>query len=250
MFPLQNNLQQLLGTTSQLQHLVPTVQQLVACIDAAQIAAGQSVDLLTASQQTTLQQPAAQAAATSHSFCQQARGIAQMLLNQLQFAQSYPASGYEVSAFGQQLQSQAFIPQPQFAGGAPMFAAANIPSNVNMTHWLTPAIDISEDDDSFEIWAEMPGVSEKNVEVYYNEGFLTLRGRVQPQSIEKGRQFHSSERHSGVYQRLIPLGVEINEGSIKAKVEHGIVRITLPKSKSSSKTGSSRRVTVVSSKAA
>lgn len=246
MFPLQNNMQHLLGTTSPLQNLVPTVQQLLAYIDAAQIAAAQSVELLTVSQQTTMQQPAAQAAATSHSFCQQARGIAQMLISQLQFAQSYPVSGYEVPAFGPQLHSQSFM--PQFAG-VPVSAATSIPSNVNMTHWLTPAIDISEDDDSFEIWAEMPGVSEKNVEVYYNEGFLTLRGRVQPQSIEKGRQFHSSERHSGVYQRLIPLGVEINEGSIKANVSHGIVRITLPKSKSS-KAGSSRRVTVVSSKAA
>lgn len=114
-------------------------------------------------------------------------------------------------------------------------------ANNNMPAFQAPSIDVFEDRDAFEVQADMPGVSEDSVEISYQDGVLNIRARSE-QEIEdiesednRQRQTFIKERRSTIYQRAVPLGVEIDEQNITAGVSNGTLHITLPKAKEDQK---------------
>lgn len=225
-----------------------------------------------------LQNAAAQVAEQSRQAAQQAMGLAQQVVQQAQqnlFQQNTLTNGTAVNPFAALAQLQQQIPhaapwqaqpqpfglqqaiapfspaqfaQPQSSEMALLASAehmlARTPDNVNAAPFYTPPVDIAEHDETFEITADMPGVNEKSVEVYYNNGLLTIRGRAQHDTPEQDSQFHRRERRPGIFQRIVPLNAEIEEANIKAVSRNGVLEITLPKAKqgTQTKTGKSRVV--------
>ena len=51
--------------------------------------------------------------------------------------------------------------------------------------YFVPDVDIREYDDALRLWADMPGVSEKDVNVILKDGVLTITGTVSTASYEK-----------------------------------------------------------------
>ena len=94
---------------------------------------------------------------------------------------------------------------------------------------LNPAVDMVEKDAAFEITAELPGIDEKNVEIRLANGNLTIRGEKQEVKEEREKEYHLSERRYGAFQRMfrVPEGVDFDR--IEAKVEKGVLTVTLPK---------------------
>jgi len=68
------------------------------------------------------------------------------------------------------------------------------------------ATEVAETDKELRVWAELPGLEEKEVEVLMDEGALTIRGEKKSEVEDKDRQF--SERYYGRFKRRIPLGFE------------------------------------------
>ncbi len=95
---------------------------------------------------------------------------------------------------------------------------------------MTPSVDVAETDEAFEISAELPGMSEDNIDVSLSDGVLTLRGEKKDEREEKGKQYYLSERRYGSFQRSFRLPDGVEENKIDAKFEKGILKITLPKS--------------------
>jgi HSP20 family protein len=95
----------------------------------------------------------------------------------------------------------------------------------NFMGW--PSVEISEDDRDIKVTAEVPGLEEKDIEVLLDNGVLTLRGEKRSETEDKDRQF--SERYYGRFERLIPVGPEIEEDKVDATFKNGVLTVTLPK---------------------
>jgi len=90
-----------------------------------------------------------------------------------------------------------------------------------------PSVEISDNDKEIKVTAEVPGMDEKDIEVLFDDGVLTLRGEKRSETEDKERQF--SERTYGRFERRIPLGYEVEEDKIDARFKNGVLSVTLPK---------------------
>lgn len=94
---------------------------------------------------------------------------------------------------------------------------------------VEPRVDVTEDDNAYEITAEMPGVEEKDVEVTVKDNRLTLRGEKKSEREEKKKDYHMTERSYGSFQRSFLLPQDIDANKIKAEFGKGVLKLTLPK---------------------
>lgn len=92
-----------------------------------------------------------------------------------------------------------------------------------------PAVDISEDDTSFKLTAELPGMSEKDVEVVVSDSALTIKGEKQQQKEQKEKDFYLSERSYGSFQRSFTLPDGVETDKITAEFSKGVLAVNLPK---------------------
>lgn len=96
---------------------------------------------------------------------------------------------------------------------------------------LAPKIDVLETDKTIEVKADMPGVSEKDIDVSLDQNILTLKGFRKEELEEKdGQKYHRIERHYGEYirQLSVPEGIDVN--AISAEFKDGVLKVILPKS--------------------
>jgi HSP20 family protein len=93
-----------------------------------------------------------------------------------------------------------------------------------------PAVDIAEKDDAYEVTAELPGMDEKNVEVKYSDGMLTIKGEKEEAKEEKKKDYHLSERRYGSFQRTFSVPAGVDGDKIDASFKKGVLTVTLPKS--------------------
>lgn len=92
----------------------------------------------------------------------------------------------------------------------------------------TPPVDILEDHDSILLLAEMPGVDQQSVEVTVENNVLTIEGQAHV-AIPDGHELVGQEYGVGRYRRDFTLSDVIQTDGIRAKVQHGLLEVTLPK---------------------
>jgi HSP20 family protein len=90
-----------------------------------------------------------------------------------------------------------------------------------------PNIEVSENDKDVKVTAELPGLTDKDVEVELANGVLTIRGEKRTETEDKERLF--SERTYGRFERRIPVD-DVDEDKINASFKDGLLTVTLPKS--------------------
>jgi HSP20 family protein len=90
-----------------------------------------------------------------------------------------------------------------------------------------PRLEVSETDQAVTVSAELPGLTEKDVQVEMANGVLSIRGEKKAERTDESR--FVSERYYGSFERQIPLdGVE--EDKARADFKNGVLTVTLPKS--------------------
>jgi len=92
-----------------------------------------------------------------------------------------------------------------------------------------PSMDIKETDKEFRVSAELPGMEEADIELSLSDGQLVIKGekKEETKSDEEGR--HLMERHYGSIYRSLPLPDDVDEDSIEATYDKGVLAITLAK---------------------
>ncbi len=92
-----------------------------------------------------------------------------------------------------------------------------------------PAVDITEDDASFKFTAELPGLTEKDVQVSLAGNTLVIKGEKLQEREEKDKGVHLSERAYGEFQRsfLLPEGADGER--IDARFANGVLTLIVPK---------------------
>jgi HSP20 family protein len=92
-----------------------------------------------------------------------------------------------------------------------------------------PSVNVWEDADHLYLEAELPGVEQKELEIYVTGGNqLTLKGQRRQAVPEKG-VWHRQERGAGTFSRVLTLPFDVNQDKVDARLEHGILRVALAK---------------------
>ena len=94
---------------------------------------------------------------------------------------------------------------------------------------VSPAIDVTEKDQEYEIAAELPGMDEKNVEVKVADGVLTIKGEKTEEKKEEKKDYRLSERNYGSFYRSFALPEGVNADRIVAIYDKGVLKVTVPK---------------------
>jgi HSP20 family protein len=95
--------------------------------------------------------------------------------------------------------------------------------------YLLPRVDVVEQDDRFEVEAEMPGVPRPGLEILLEGNELTLIGRCPPVE-EKGELIYGESSRRD-YRRTFVLDPTLDAAKIEARMEDGVVCLRLPKAK-------------------
>ena len=92
-----------------------------------------------------------------------------------------------------------------------------------------PSVDVAETDTHFEISAELPGMKKEDIQVDLENGRLSITGERSFRNEEEGKNYHRVENRYGSFSRSFYLPDSIDEDSISAKYEDGILNITIAK---------------------
>jgi HSP20 family protein len=98
-----------------------------------------------------------------------------------------------------------------------------------------PSIDVSENEKDVTVRAEIPGMSEKDLTVTSHNGVLTIRGEKKQEKEEKGKNRYYRECSYGSFVRSIPVGKAALVEKAKAKYNHGVLTITIPRKEAANK---------------
>lgn len=90
-----------------------------------------------------------------------------------------------------------------------------------------PKIELNDGEKELIVSAELPGMTEKDVQVEIANGVLTIRGEKKAERIGEGKYF--TERYYGSFERQIHLE-DIHEDKAEASFKNGVLTISLPKS--------------------
>lgn len=94
---------------------------------------------------------------------------------------------------------------------------------------FVPGIDISETDDQFLISAELPGMNKDDIEISLDNRRLSISGERKFQKEEDGKKFHRVETRYGSFNRSFQLPDNVDEESIEASYENGLLNISIDK---------------------
>jgi len=102
-------------------------------------------------------------------------------------------------------------------------------TNHATTHeYVTPEVNIFETKDGYILEAEMPGVGKDGLEITLDNNELTIAGHRSSETVPGEPLFR--ERRLSDYRRVFELDPAIDSAKISAKMDQGVLTLTLPKS--------------------
>jgi HSP20 family protein len=91
------------------------------------------------------------------------------------------------------------------------------------------ALNITETDEAFTMKAEVPGFTEKEIEVAVEAGRVTITGQRESSNEEKKGKTVRAESRSDQILRIVDLPAEIDADKVTAMLKNGVLELTLPK---------------------
>ena len=116
----------------------------------------------------------------------------------------------------------------EVAGKLPLAETNGEPTREGV--YYTPQVDIVEDNDAITLYADLPGVTKEGVSIDVHEGVLTLTATTEPLSSQWQPVW--KEYEVGGYTRKFSLSDRVDTEKINAKIENGVLALTLPKAES------------------
>ena len=110
------------------------------------------------------------------------------------------------------------------------FGSHGVSRSTKNSAW-TPLVDVVDSDDHVEFHAEVPGLSEDDVQVSVTENVLTIKGEKKSESEDKNAGYRLVERSYGQFQRSFSLPKNLRTEDIDASFKRGVLIISVPKSR-------------------
>jgi len=105
--------------------------------------------------------------------------------------------------------------------------------------WMPP-VEIFDHEDNLVLRAELPGMSQKDIELSVENGVLTLRGEKKRERELKEENIHRAERYYGNFVRTFALPTTVDVNNIRASYKDGVLEVILPKAE----TAKSKRIEI------
>ncbi len=94
---------------------------------------------------------------------------------------------------------------------------------------FAPQLDVRETEGGLEIAAELPGMSEQDVDLRLEGDLLTLSGEKKDERTQDQGGLHLTERSFGRFQRSFRLPYRPDPNQVQAQFDKGVLRVTLPR---------------------
>ena len=95
-------------------------------------------------------------------------------------------------------------------------------------------LDISENDKEYLVSAEMPGARREDIRVSIDGNYVSIVAEIKKEQEERHGRSLVKETYHGSVSRGFALGSDVDEKAAAAKLEDGVLRLTLPKREGSS----------------
>ncbi|OFV96392.1 MAG: hypothetical protein A3F68_10355 [Acidobacteria bacterium RIFCSPLOWO2_12_FULL_54_10] len=99
------------------------------------------------------------------------------------------------------------------------------------TSGWAPAVDVVDRKDEVVLRADLPGLTEKDIDLTFEDGNLIIRGERKEEKETKEENFYCSERWFGSFSRTMPLPASVEAEKINATFKEGVLEVHIPKSK-------------------
>ena len=94
--------------------------------------------------------------------------------------------------------------------------------------WI-PSMDLVETQDDFVLKADLPGMSENDVNVELENNVLTISGERQAEHEEQQEGYYRLERATGSFSRALSLPEGIDADAVAATFDNGVLTVRIPK---------------------
>jgi len=99
-------------------------------------------------------------------------------------------------------------------------------TGAELTEWA-PAVDVLQRDGDLVVRAELPGVRPEDVDITLQNRVLTISGERREEQEEQRGGYHVRERRHGSFSRSMTLPEGVDEDSIRARYENGVLEVTI-----------------------
>src|SRR5215813_5125206 len=97
------------------------------------------------------------------------------------------------------------------------------------TTTFAPPVDVYEDEHNVTLKIEVPGIEEKDIDVRIENNTLTVHGERKFEKEEKEENYRRVERQYGSFTRTFTLPQTVDQESVQANYEKGVLKIQLAK---------------------
>lgn len=94
---------------------------------------------------------------------------------------------------------------------------------------VNPAMELAETDGGYELTVELPGLEEKDIDIEFADGMLSVSGEKREESEKKENGYLMSERRYGSFRRQLTLPAEVDPETIEAKFSKGVLKLEMKK---------------------
>jgi HSP20 family protein len=97
-----------------------------------------------------------------------------------------------------------------------------------LRRWLPP-MDLVETEDHFVLRADLPGMTEDDINIEFEDGTLTVSGERKAEHETKNEGYYRVERAFGSFSRSLTLPKGIDAEAVTANFDRGVLEIRVPK---------------------
>jgi HSP20 family protein len=97
-----------------------------------------------------------------------------------------------------------------------------------MRRWM-PAMDLVETEEHFVLRADLPGMSEEDIKIEFEDGTLTVSGERKAEQEDNKQGYYRVERAFGAFSRSLTLPKGIDAEAVTANFDRGVLEIRIPK---------------------
>ena len=97
-----------------------------------------------------------------------------------------------------------------------------------MRRWM-PAMDLLETEDHFVLRADLPGMTEQDVNIEVEDRVLTVSGERKAEHETSKEGYHRVERAFGSFSRSLTLPEGVNPEAVQAEFHNGVLEVWIPK---------------------
>jgi HSP20 family protein len=102
------------------------------------------------------------------------------------------------------------------------------PGGSTLRRWM-PAMDLVETDENFVLRADLPGLSEDDIKIEFDDGTLTVSGERKAEHESKNEGYYRVERAFGSFSRSLTLPQGVDPEAVTAHFDRGVLEVRIPK---------------------